>query len=99
MAFIGHIFRTIWTAIVGPSRSPSARWVPIEWAVRQRTLQQGPLNIGNTLQNKLNLIALATSNANGVSTWARWNPSLRYKLQVDVRRVPGYVAPIGTNLH
>jgi hypothetical protein len=51
------------------------------------------LNIGNTQQNRLNLTALATAEANGSAKWARWNPVLRYKLQVDVKAVPGYVPP------
>ena len=87
-----------WAAsIFGPTGPRGTLWIPIELAVRLRTLQQGSLNIGNTQQNKLNLIALATAEANGNARWARWNPVLTYKLQVDRRLVPGYVPPIGTN--
>lgn len=78
-------------------RSPFAKWMPIEFAVRLRTLQQRSLNVGNTRQNAANLTALAKAEANTNRAWARWNPALPYKLQVDWRRVPGYVPPIGTN--
>jgi hypothetical protein len=69
------------------------RWVPIEWAVRLRTLQQGVNNVGNTRQNVAALTAAAKAEANGNAVWARWNPVLPYKLQVDVKGVPGYVTP------
>lgn len=73
------------------------KWLPVEFAARLRTLQQGSLAIGNTQQNLLNLTALATAEANAPTTgWARWNPAAPYKLQVQQRLVPGYVAPAGT---
>lgn len=71
------------------------KWVPIELAVRLRYLQHGTLNIGNTHQNLLNLTALAKTEANGAAHWARWDPSIPYKLQVLPQFVPGYVAPPG----
>lgn len=78
------------------------RWIPIELAVRLRTLQRGINNVGNTQQNRLALTlkaaAEATAPAGGEYIWARWNPVLSYKLEVDERLVPGYVAPAGTNL-
>jgi hypothetical protein len=70
------------------------KWIPIELAARMRTLQQGSLSVGNTRQNIVNLTALATAEANAPTTgWARFNPVLPYKLQVQQKLVPGYVAP------
>lgn len=92
------LFRWVVRALTPVGRSPFTKWTPIEWAVRLRTLQQGSLNIGNTQQNRIHLTALAVTEANGAAIWARWNPVLTYKLQVYVRKVPGYVAPIGTGL-
>lgn len=100
------LFWRAWAAISGGGNGGSwppsriVKWVPIEWAVRLRTLQRGTLNVGNTRQNKANLIALATTEANARTPqqWARWNPVLPYKLQVYVRGIPGYVPPAGTNL-
>ncbi|HEY2858796.1 MAG TPA: hypothetical protein VGJ21_10300 [Terracidiphilus sp.] len=73
------------------------KWLPIELAARMRTLQQGLLSVGNTQQNLLHLTALAKAEANSPTTgWARWNPAQPYKLQVQQRLVPGYVAPAGS---
>lgn len=94
---LGLLWRWAVSVIAPFVRSPWAKWMPIEMAVRLRSLQQGSLNVGNTRQNVANLVALATAEANGLARWARWNPVLTYKLQVDWRRVPGYVPPIGTN--
>ena len=89
---LGLLWR--WTvALFTGGRSPFARWVPIEWAVRLRPLRRGVNNIGNTQQNRLALTAKARAEANGAARWARWHPVLPYKLQVDVKRVPGYVPP------
>lgn len=72
-----------------------AKWLPIEFAVRLRSLQRGALAVGNTLQNVQHLTALAAAEANAPTTgWARWNPVIRYKLQVQQKLVPGYVAPV-----
>lgn len=83
---------------IGLTYTMSAKWVPIEWAVRLRSLQQGALNVGNTQQNKTNLIALATAQAKAQSNppWARFSTAANasYKLQVVVALVPGYVRPI-----
>jgi hypothetical protein len=62
-------------------------WVPFRIAYELPSLKKGALNIGNTQQNKANLLALAIVQANsglGITGWARWkagfggtnNPSL-----------------------
>lgn len=56
------------------------QWVPFQMACRLRCLQRGTLNVGNTQQNRLNLLSLAIAEANenpvgrgpdaGWATWA-----------------------------
>jgi hypothetical protein len=90
---LGLIWRWAVAIVTLSFRSPYAKWVPIELAVRLRPLRRGINNVGNTRQNVEALTAKARAEANGASAWARWNPALPYKLQVDVKRVPGYVPP------
>lgn len=78
------------------------KWVPIRAAWELRSLQQGALNVGNTRQNRVNLVALATTEANGPRVWAKWGSAVNDtkttpRLYVNVKKVPGYVPPIGTN--
>lgn len=80
------------------------KWTPFDLACRLRTLQQGALNVGNTQQNRLNLLALATAQANAPSSppWARWGTAataakVHSNLYLNVQLVPGYVPPAGTN--
>ena len=81
------------------------KWTPFDLACRLRPLQQGTLNVGNTQQNRLNLLTLAVAQANAPSSppWAKWNvlrasgTSPRSYLLINVPLVPGYVPPVGTN--
>jgi hypothetical protein len=81
------------------------KWIPFDMACRFRSLQQGSLNVGNTTQNKANLLALATAQANTPSSppWARWGTStvnsakVHSNLRLNVPLVPGWVPPVNTN--
>ena len=81
------------------------KWTPFDLACRLRSLQQGSLNVGNTQQNRLNLLSLATAQANTPSNppWARWRKAgantakVHGNLYLNVPLVPGYVPPAGTN--
>ena len=79
------------------SSTRGTKWVPFVWAARLHSLRQGSNNVGNTQQNQVRLKALATAEANSNANWARWRPTLPYQLQVDVKLVPGYKPPAGTN--
>lgn len=54
------------------------RWIPFQEACRMHCLQQGSLNIGNTQQNRLALLASAVAEANSnppgraSTAWATW---------------------------
>lgn len=78
-----------------------AKWTPFQLACRLHCLRQGTLNVGNTQQNIANLLALATANANGAQTWAKWRTTTDNSaktashLRIWVPNVPGYVAPQG----
>lgn len=80
--------------------SSYTKWVSFELACRLRCLQQGTLNVGNTLQNKTNLQTLCIANANAGGLYARWgiqrNGSAQpvSALQVYPAKVPGFVVPI-----
>ena len=82
--------------------SSYTHWVPFDLACRLRCLQQGSLNVGNTQQNRLNLLSLCTANANGAQTYAKWgvlraagtNP--RSLLLVTPANVPGFVKPVAS---
>jgi hypothetical protein len=90
-----------------------ANWVPFRIAYELPSLKKGTLNIGNTQQNKANLLALAIAQANsglGISGWARWkagfganNAALGTSttsgagLLLNISKVPGYTPPVGTN--
>ena len=54
----------------------AVKWTPFRLAARLRSLQQGSLAIGNTLQNLTNFanlaIASALTNGGRGSTWARF---------------------------
>lgn len=83
--------------------SSYTKWLPFELACRLHCLQQGSLNVGNTLQNKTNLQTLCTASANGAAVYGRWNPTLQngtaqpvQALQVYPALVPGFVKPIAS---
>jgi hypothetical protein len=80
-----------------PPRIP--KWTPFELAARLRSMQQGANNVGNTHQNLAALLAAAIVEANAPTNpqWARWRPSLPYKLQINMQASPNYVPPVGTN--
>ena len=73
------------------------------------TLRKGSLNIGNATQNKTNLLNLALAQANlglGLTGWARWKAGFGPAggssadgagLLLNVKLVPGYTPPVGTN--
>jgi len=78
------------------------RWTPFRLACLLRSLQQGALNVGNRQQNRAALKASAVTNANGAHTWARWGTAVNdqhneTRLYLNIKAVPGYVPPVGTN--
>lgn len=83
--------------------SSYTKWIPFALACRLRCLQQGALNLGNTQQNKANLLSLCLANANSTATYARWNPTLKngtaqpvQALDVFPAAVPGFVKPVAS---
>lgn len=82
--------------------SSYTQWIPFDMACRLRVLQQGSLNVGNTQQNRLNLLSLCTTNANGTQTFAKWSvlraagTAPRSLLWVKPANVPGFVKPIAS---
>jgi hypothetical protein len=78
------------------------KWIPFRWACAMRSLQQGVNNVGNRQQNRVALLALAITNANGAATWAKWRVGKTSTLSsnallINVTAVPGFVSPVGTN--
>lgn len=83
--------------------SSYTKWIPFTLACRLHCLNQGSLNVGNSAQNKANLLSLVQSNANGAATYGRWNPTLKngtaqpvQALEVYPANVPGFVKPIAS---
>lgn len=83
--------------------SSYTKWIPFDLACRLHCLQQGSLNVGNTQQNRLNLLSLCQTNANAAATFAKWQPTLkngsaqpRTALRVYPALVPGFVKPIAS---
>ena len=79
-----------------------AKWMPFRMACALRSLQQGVNNVGNRQQNRLALLALAITNANGTATWAKWRVGSSTRtssnsLLINVTAVPGFVPPANTN--
>lgn len=72
------------------------KWIPFELACRLRVLNQGSLVKGNTQLTIASLKADAITEANGSAVWARWNPTLTYKLQIKPASVPGFVKPVAS---
>lgn len=77
-----------------------AKWTPFRLAQCLHALRQGSLNVGNTSQNRANLLALAIAQANSPSNppWARWRIDSASRtsgsgLYINVPLVPGYTAP------
>jgi hypothetical protein len=78
------------------------KWTPFRWACAMRCLQQGVNAVGNRQQNRVALLALAVTNANGSATWAKWRVGSTTRtssnsLLINVPVVPGFVPPQGTN--
>jgi hypothetical protein len=83
--------------------SYTTHWLPFELACRLHCLNQGSLNVGNTAQNKANLLTLCQTNANGAATYGRWNPTLKngtaqpvQALEVFPALVPGFQRPVNS---
>ena len=78
--------------------SSYTKWIPFDFACRLRCLQQGTLNVGNTLQNKTNLknSALTQIAAPSNPPWAKYSTAANEprKILLYPSRVPGFVAPI-----
>ncbi len=83
----------------------ATKWTPFRLAQTLRCLQQGALNVGNTRQNRANLLALAIAQANLLLSgagWAKWRVGNASRtsgsaLLINVPAVPGFVASVGTN--
>lgn len=83
----------------GPNPSLIVKWTPFQLACRYRALRSGTLNVGNTQQNIANLLALAITEANSNSVWARWRTAVNSahvpsNLMINVPLVPGFI-PLG----
>lgn len=83
----------------GPNPSLIVKWTPFKLACRYRALRSGTLNVGNTQQNIANLLALAITEANSTSVWARWRTAVNSahipsNLMINVPLVPGFI-PLG----
>jgi len=74
------------------------KWVPFDWACRLHSLQQGTLNVGNTQQNKANLLTLAKAQIASPSNppWAKISTAANEpkKILICPPLVPGYVRPV-----
>lgn len=82
--------------------SSYTQFIPFDLACRLRCLQQGSLNVGNTQQNKANLLSLCTTEANGAAGYAKWDvlraagTAPRSLLLVKPASVPGFVKPVAS---
>lgn len=82
--------------------SSLSQWIPFDLACRLNCLQQGTLNVGNTRQNKANLLTLALAQIFAPSSppWAKYSGAVNEpkKILIYPTRVPGFVGPIGTGI-
>lgn len=98
--YVGRAASLVWSGApvqTGPSPSSLKQWIPFDFACRLNCLQRGTLNVGNTQQNRLNLLALSIAQANSPSNpqWAKYSTAANMpkKLLLRPYYVPGFIAP------